>query len=185
MSGFNEDLPPWAWQVGESLPREWTPCRYHGHGGLGWVENIERVSTRSGKLLRGFRGFPGNSERFWSSFFPLQTGFPGLNHCAFVQSLFMALEELQHHPGPFRAPWGSHFGVFNIAPVLVMGHTLSLCICRLFSLSSLHSLAVGSLFPVSCHSIPCPRFLSMFLGVPLCTGRPQLRSKVPLVQALP
>lgn len=40
VSGFNAEMPPWAWQVRKSLPREGTPCRYHGRGGLGWMESI-------------------------------------------------------------------------------------------------------------------------------------------------
>lgn len=50
--------------------------------------------------------------------FPLQARFPGLNLCSFVQTLFMALMEPQHHPGPSRAPWGSHLGFFTFQQFL-------------------------------------------------------------------
>lgn len=73
----------------------------------------------------GGSGVSKESRDVLEFFFPLQMGFPGLNHCAFVQSLFRALVELQHHPELLQSSPGISFGVLNITPVLASWDPLS------------------------------------------------------------
>lgn len=81
----------------------------------------------------------------------------------------MALMEPQHHPEPSRAPWGSHLGFFTFqqflpdvtlcpghgagsvpVPLQQLSGYLEIVLSVLLSLMfQTHSLAVGSLFPVS------------------------------------
>lgn len=124
MSGFNEEMPPWAWQVGESLPREWTCCRYHGHGGLEWMETISRGSTRFGKLFKRFRGFQG-TQRGFGVLFPTPGRVP------WAQSLCICLVSVYGSDGASAPPWtlqsslGISFEVLNMSPVLARCDSLS------------------------------------------------------------
>lgn len=76
VSGFNAEMPLWAWQVGKSLPREGTPCRYHGHGDWGgW--RASREGQHKVWETGNVQEFPGNPEWFWGSFSHSRQGFLG------------------------------------------------------------------------------------------------------------
>lgn len=107
VSGFNAEMPPWAWQVGKSLPREGTPCRYHGHGHWGgWL------STRSGDLAM-FRGFQGTQRG-------LEVPFPTPGRVSWPQSLCVCPVCVYGSDRASAPPWalqsslGISFWAFNL-----------------------------------------------------------------------
>lgn len=153
------------------------------------AEQLGTVSTRFGKVGM-FRGFQGTQRGFG-------VPFPTPGRVSWAQSLCICPDSVYGSDGASALPWalqsslGISFRISDISPVLARCDSLSyswssvpvplqqlsgylqIFLSVLLSLIfQTHSLAVGSLFSVSCHSIPCP-------------SMPQLSHKTSLGQALP